>query len=505
MFYFGIDLGTSSVKVLAIDDQNRIVGEASREYPVAYPREKWAQQNPEDWWTGTVAATRELVEKLNIPRNGVRALGFSGQMHGLVALDRENRVLTPAILWCDQRTQAECDAITAHFGPEALSAATGNKALTGFTAPKILWVKRHLPEVFDQIAHILLPKDYLRLKLTGQYATDVSDASGMLLLDVKHRCWSGEMLGFLGITEAQLPQLYESYEVTGIVSPEALAELGLEGEILVAGGAGDQAAGAVGTGTVEEGIVSVTLGTSGVVFAAHEAFAVDSGNRLHAFCHANGKYHSMGVMLSAANCLNWWAETIHPSVGFEALLAEAEAAPAGSGRVLFLPYLMGERTPYADPDAAGIFAGLTMGTGRGEMTRALLEGVAFGLNDSLSILKALGIPVRQIRVIGGGARSTLWKQILADIFGQGVQEISTHQGGALGAAILAAVSAGRFKDVAEGCRTLVTVTETLEPNPAATARYQKLYPLYQQLYAEMQGWFTQRAALEDHYRQRTDL
>jgi len=496
MVFIGIDLGTSSVKVLAVDDQNRILGEASRDYPVDYPREKWAQQNPEDWWTGTVAAIRELVEKLHIPRNGVRAIGFSGQMHGLVALDRDDNVLTPAILWCDQRTQAECDAITAHFGPEGLSAATGNKALTGFTAPKILWVRRHLPEVFAKTAHILLPKDYLRLKLTGRYATDVSDASGMLLLDVRNRCWSREMLQFLGISEAQLPQLYESYEVTGVVSPEALEALGLEGEILVAGGAGDQAAGAVGTGTVEDGIVSVTLGTSGVVFAAHESFAVDGANRLHAFCHANGKYHSMGVMLSAANCLNWWAETIHPAAGFDTLLAEAAAAPAGSGRVLFLPYLMGERTPYADPDASGTFAGLTVGTGRGEMTRALLEGVAFGLYDSLSILRELGVPVRQIRVIGGGARSGLWKQILADVFGQAVQEINTHQGGALGAAILAAVSAGHFKDVAEGCRALVTVTETLEPDPQAATRYRRLYPLYRSLYADLQGWFARRGALD---------
>lgn len=495
MVFLGIDLGTSSVKVLATDSRNRLLGEATREYPVDYPREKWAQQDPEHWWQGTVEAIRELVHRLDIPKDGVRAIGFSGQMHGLVALDGDGRVLTPSILWCDQRTQAECDAITAHFGPEGLGEATGNKALTGFTAPKILWVRRNLPEVFAKMAHILLPKDYLRLRLTGVYATDVSDASGMLLLDVKNRCWSEEMLRFLGITEAQLPELYESYAVTGVVSQAALEALGLEGEILVAGGAGDQAAGAVGTGTVEDGVVSVTLGTSGVVFAAHERFAMDGEQRLHAFCHANGKYHSMGVMLSAASSLNWWAESVHPAVGFETLLEEASHAPAGSGRVFFLPYLMGERTPYADPDATGTFAGLTMGTSRGEMTRAVLEGVAFGLLDSLNILRELDIPIREIRVIGGGARSRLWRQILADVFGQPVQEINTHQGGALGAAILAAVAAGHFREVAEGCRALVSVTDTVMPDPAASARYQALYPLYRSLYADLSAWYARRAAL----------
>ncbi len=494
MVYLGIDLGTSSVKILAVNSANELIGEVTKEYPVDFPQDKWAQQNPEDWWTQTAAAIQELVRTFGIPRTAVRSIGFSGQMHGLVALGAHNEVLTPAILWCDQRTQAECDEITAHFGQEALSSYTGNKALTGFTAPKILWVKKNLPEVFSQIRHIMLPKDYLRLKLTGDYATDVSDASGMLLLDVDKRQWSRPVLDFLGITEAQLPKLFESYEVTGVVSDAVKAELGLEGEILVVGGAGDQAAGAVGTGTVEEGIVSVTLGTSGVVFAAQESYAVDAENRLHAFCHANGKYHAMGVMLSAANCLNWWVETVHPAVGFDALLEEARQVEPGSNRLIFLPYLMGERTPYADPDATGCFVGMTMNTTRGHMTRAVLEGVAFGLYDSLKILMDLGVPVHQVRVIGGGARSGLWKQILADVFDLEIQEINTNQGGALGAAILAAVGASRFPDVAEGCRELVKVTNTIQPIPENAAAYRAVYPLYQELYGSLKQWFGKSAA-----------
>lgn len=495
MYYIGIDLGTSSVKILAVNDSNGIEGEVTREYPVYFPRDKWAEQDPEDWWKQTVLAIRELVSKLRIPRDQVRAIGFSGQMHGLVALGEENEVLTPAILWCDQRTQTECDEITAFFGQEKLSRYTGNKALTGFTAPKILWVKKNLPEVFKKIRHIMLPKDYIRFMLTGDYATDMSDASGMLMLDVKNRRWSGELLDFLEIKEEQLPKLYESYEVTGVVSEQAKAELGLEGEILVVGGAGDQAAGAIGTGTVEDGIVSVNLGTSGVVFAAHEIYAADTRNRLHAFCHANGKYHSMGVMLSAASCLKWWAESVHPGVGFDALLKEAEKAEPGCGKLIFLPYLMGERTPYSDPDAKGCFVGMTATTTRGSMTRAVLEGVAFGLYDSLKILEELGVPIRQVRIIGGGARSPLWKQILADVFSHEIQEINTNQGGALGAAILAAVGAKRYTSVDEGCRAMINVVSRVRPIPENVDRYKCIYPLYADLYADLKKWFEKSAAI----------
>lgn len=490
MYFLGIDLGTSSVKVLVTNDLNQIVGDASREYPVYFPKDKWAEQDPQDWWTQTVLCIKDVVAKYEIPKDSIRAISFSGQMHGLVALDETNEVLLPAILWCDNRTEEECDDITKFFGEKGLSDLVGNKALTGFTAPKILWVKKNHPELYEKIRHILLPKDYVSFKLTGKYATDVSDASGMLLLDVKNRTWSKPMLDFLGLPESVLPTLYESYEVVGLVSEAAKAELGLSGEILVTGGAGDQAAGAVGTGTVSEGIVSVTLGTSGVVFAAHEAYAVDEeANRLHAFCHANGKYHSMGVMLSAANCLNWWVNTMQPGVGFDVLLEEAAKVPAGANNLIFLPYLMGERTPYADPDAKGCFIGMTMNTERGHMTRAVLEGVAFGLRDSLEILKDLQVPIHEVRVIGGGAKSPLWKQILADVFNVEIQEINTNQGGGLGACILAAVGAGHYKNVQEGCDSLISVTNKIAPIGENVVKYNSVYPLYNQLYGDLGNWF----------------
>lgn len=490
MYYLGIDLGTSSVKVLATNEKHEIVGDATKEYPVDFPKDKWAEQNPKDWWEQTLACIKELVSTYHIGKDQVAAISFSGQMHGLVALDKENEVLQPAILWCDNRTEEECEDITNHFGSEKLSDLVGNKALTGFTAPKILWTKKNRPEVFEKIKHIMLPKDYVSFKLTGKYSTDVSDASGMLLLDVENRTWSKEMLSYLGITEEMLPRLFESYEVVGVVSDEALEELGLEGEILVTGGAGDQAAGAVGTGTVKPGVVSVTLGTSGVVFAAHDEYAVDAaGNRLHAFCHANGKYHSMGVMLSAANCLNWWVKTVNKGVSFEELLAEAEEVEAGSNNLIFLPYLMGERTPYADPDAKGSFVGMTMNTTRGHMTRAVLEGVAFGLRDSIEILRDLNVPINEVRVIGGGAKSPLWKQILADVFNESIQEINTNQGGGLGAAILAAVGHGLYDSVEEGCEQMISIVNTIAPIEENVVRYNKVYPLYNKLYQDLKEWF----------------
>ncbi len=489
MYYLGIDLGTSSVKVLVINQDNKIIGDASREYPVSYPKEKWAEQDPTDWWTETKNAIKDVVKKYDIPKDGIKSMSFSGQMHGLVALDENNDVLTPAILWCDNRTEEECEDITNHFGQDKLSEYTGNKALTGFTAPKILWVKKNLPEVFQQIRHIMLPKDYVSFKLTGNYSTDVSDASGMLLLDVKNRTWSKEMLDYLEIEESMLPKLYESYQVCGNVAPSVLEELGLEGEIVVAAGAGDQAAGAVGTGTVVEGIVSVTLGTSGVVFAAHEEYAHDQENRLHAFCHANGKYHSMGVMLSAASCLKWWVDTVQKGMNFEDLLEEATTIESEDKNLVFLPYLMGERTPYADPDAKGAFVGMTMLTNRGHMTKAVLEGVSYGLKDSMEILKDIDVPIKEVRVIGGGAKSPLWKQILADMFAVEIQEINTNQGGALGAAILGAVAAGHFKDVAQGCQAMIKVTNTVKPNPEKKAYYDEKYQRFTKLYEAIKDWY----------------
>ncbi|WP_053955715.1 xylulokinase [Inediibacterium massiliense] len=489
MIYIGIDLGTSSVKLLALNENGNILGEVTKEYPVYYPKSNWAEQNPEDWWNQTKQGLKELINRYDLPKDQIQSIGFSGQMHGLVALDENGEVLLPAILWNDQRTVDECIEIENHFGQEKLTQFVGNKALTGFTAPKILWLKKNHKEVFEKVQHILLPKDYIRYRLTKDYATDVSDASGMLLLDVKNRKWSKEMIEFLGIHVDMLPKVYESYEVTGVLSDEIKQYLEIENEVLVVGGASDQAAGAIGTGTVEDGIISITLGTSGVVFASCDEFVVDDENRLHSFCHGNGKYHLMGVMLSAASCLKWWVEDVNCGVSFEELLQEAQESEVGANGVIFLPYLMGERTPYADPDAKGTFIGLNMKVKRGDLTRAVLEGVSFGLRDSLEILKDLNIPIHQIRVIGGGAKSQLWKQILANILNHSIDEINTNQGGALGAAILAAVGVGKYKNVEIGCKTLIKRINQINPQKEFVNTYEQIYKKYQLLYGSLKDWF----------------
>lgn len=489
MLFLGIDLGTSSVKVIAMDEKNQIIGEASETYPLYFPKEGWAEQNPEDWWQGTLNALKSLLAQPQINAAEVRGIGFSGQMHGLVSLDASNNVLHPALLWCDQRTDQECETLTNDYGLTKLRDTVANQALTGFTAPKILWIKNNHPELFEQIQHVLLPKDYIRFKLSGDFATDYSDASGMLLLDIENKCWSEEMCQFLGLDMNVLPKLYHSYEVTGVVSEYLCELLGFEGDVVLVGGAGDQAAGAVGTGTVKAGVISVTLGTSGVVFAAHDAFKVDDEMRLHAFCHANGKYHSMGVMLSAASTLKWWAENIHPETPLETLLAEAELAPLGSQNVFFLPYLLGERTPYADPNARGTFVGMTPATTRGAMTRAILEGVTFGLNDSLNILKANQVPIEEIRMIGGGAKSSFWQQLLADVFDAPVCKVNTDQGGALGAAILAAVGCGHFETVESACESIISTSHHVLPRAENVARYKELHTRYTELYQTLKTWF----------------
>lgn len=485
--YLGIDLGTSSVKILLMSRDGQIIDEATEEYPVYYPHANWAEQQPEDWWQGTLGALRRIVDKNEALKTELRAIGFSGQMHGMVALDAAGNVLTPSIIWCDQRTTAECEEITARFGQAGLSALVGNMALTGFTAPKILWLKQNHPEIFDRVAMFLLPKDYIRYKLSGVFATDFSDASGMLLLDVANKRYSAAMLDFVGIAEGQLPTLYESYAVTGVLSDALKDLLGLSvaHEVLIVGGAGDQAAGAIGTGTVSEGVVSVTLGTSGVVFAAHDGYKVDGQNRLHAFCHANGRYHSMGVMLSAASSLKWWAEQVVVS-DIEALLGEVDEAISST---VFLPYLLGERTPYPNPDARGTFVGMDMNTSRGEMTKAVLEGVAFGLKDSLDILVDMGIPVDEIRVIGGGARSQTWRQILADVFGKEIVGINTNQGGALGAAILAAVGDGAYDSVEVATDAIIKTVDATHPNMNRHALYQKKHEKYKALYRCLEGYY----------------
>lgn len=490
MYYLGIDLGTSSVKVIAMALDGTITAESSCDYPLSYPRINWAEQNPEDWWQGTVKAIKDLLIKCPALTQSLKAIGFSGQMHGLVALDQEGEVLTPAILWCDQRTQAECNDITAHFGFNGLGELVANQALTGFTAPKLLWLKKHLPTVFSQIKHILLPKDYIRYRLTGIFATDYSDASGTLLLDVQNKCWSQEICDYIGISMDCLPTLVESYQATGFVKSSVAEDLGLGGEILVVGGAGDQAAGAIGTGAVKPGILSVALGTSGVVFAPHQAFEKDDQLRLHAFCDASGKYHSMGVMLSAASSLKWWQEALQIE-DVLVLTDEAEPSAAAEEGLFFLPYLMGERTPYANPHARGSFIGMTATTTRAMLTRAVLEGVAFGLKDSLDILTSMAVPITSVRLIGGGAKSPLWRQIVADVFGFPIESINTEQGGALGACILAAVGAGAFPSVEAACEQIIKTTDTVQPDPDRHKMYLDKHIRFKALYQALEHWFNE--------------
>jgi len=488
MYYLGIDLGTSSVKLLIMDGSGHVLQTVSKDYPVYYPRPNWAEQNPEDWWQATGEGIREVLIKAGVTGAQITGIGLSGQMHGMVLLDKSNCVLMPAILWCDQRTQSECECITQTLGLK-LTEYTGNKALAGFTAPKVLWVKNHRPEIYQQIKHVLLPKDYIRFKLTGEYATDVSDASGTLFFDVANRRWSPEMLNVLGLVEQQMPKCYESYEITGRVTAQAAELTNLNPGIPVVGGGGDQAAGAVGTGVVLPGTISVALGTSGVVFACQKNYSVDDKNRLHAFCHANGKWHVMGVMLSAASCLKWWVEDVCRSQNFGEILDEAGQIAPGSEGLLFLPYLMGERTPYSDPNARGTFIGLSMTHQRGHMTRAIVEGVSFGLKDSMEIIKQQNIPANVVRVSGGGAKSQLWRQVLADILGLRVDVVNSVEGPAFGAAILAAVGMGAYADVEQACRSIIKTVESTEPEPDNMERYQSIYQIYHNLYGTLKDTF----------------
>lgn len=493
MKFLGIDLGTSAVKIIVMDDNGNICGSVSKEYPVYYPKPGFAEQNPEDWWEAVVYGIREITANHKIDVNEIRGIGLSGQMHGLVTLDKDSKVLMPAILWCDQRTAEECDYLNNVVGRERISELTGNMALTGFTAPKLLWVRKNRPDIYEKIAHVMLPKDYINFKFTGNYCSDVSDASGTLMFDVKNRKWSEEMLDIIGIDKSVLPQVFESWQIIGKLNSQAAEATGLSMDTAVAAGAGDQAAGAVGTGIVESGILSVALGTSGVVFASSEEYYVDKDNRLHSFCHSNGKWHQMGVMLSAASCLKWWVESINdklPGDRFDILLKEAECSPVGSNGIVFLPYLMGERTPHSDPNAKGTFIGLNITNNRADMTKSILEGVCFGLRDSLEILKDMNIPVKRARVSGGGAKSRLWRHILADIFNTDVEIINSEEGPAFGGAILASVGCGLFGSVDEACKSLIKVVEVVKPHSENVQKYNKVYKVYTGLYYTLKNTFT---------------
>ncbi len=506
--FLGIDIGTSGTKTLAIDPRGKILADATETYPIYHPKPLWSEQDPDDWWRATVATVRAVVKKAKLKPADVRAIGLSGQMHGSVFLDRRGKVVRRALLWNDQRTAAECDEIERRAGGRRqLIKMVANPALTGFTAPKILWLRNHEPRNFDRTAKILLPKDDIRRRLTGEFATDVSDASGMLLLDVARRNWSKPLLSKLELDIDLFGCCYESEEVTGRLTREAAAELGLTTDCVVVGGAGDCAAGAVGNGIVSKGTLSTSIGTSSVMFVHSDTVEVDPAGRLHTFCHAvHGKWHLMGVNLSGGGSLQWFRNQLFQAEieaakkkgvdPYELLTAEATAVPPGSQGLFFLPYLSGERTPHADPDARGAFIGLTLAHGRGHLVRSILEGVAYAMRDSLAILRELGVPVRQIRASGGGSRSPLWRQIQADVFGQKVVTLNAEEGAAYGVALLAAVGAGAFGNIEEACEATIRVVSETPVQRRAAAYHDRAFPIYQNLYRDLKDDFQRIAALE---------
>ena len=491
MYFLGIDTSTTSSKALLIDERGEVIAVASNPHTLQTPKPLWSEQNPREWWDAVAASIKSVLEKAGVSGEQVGAVGLTGQMHGLVLLDEAGDVLRPAILWNDQRTQSQCDEIHRIIGKERFIRITGNVALTGFTAPKILWVKENEPDVYAKAKHVLLPKDYVRLKLTGEYAMDKADGAGTVLFDLKARDWSDEVLSALEIPRAWMPKTFEGTEFTGYVTEEAAALTGLKVGTPVAAGGGDQAAGAVGVGAVEPGIVGLTVGTSGVVFATTPSALIEPEGRLHAFCHAvPGMWHFMGVMLSAAGSLQWYRDTLAPDVSFDDLLKEAEAIPVGSEGLQFLPYLSGERTPHPDPLAKGAFIGLTLRHSRAHMTRAVLEGVAFGLKDSFTLIQNAGLgKITQVRASGGGTKGALWRQILASVLEAELVTVNTTEGGAYGAALLAGVGAGQWSDVASACKACIRITGSTSPVEKEAEIYRNSYAVYQELYPALKSSF----------------
>ncbi|NLV74871.1 MAG: xylulokinase [Chloroflexi bacterium] len=505
-YLIGIDIGTTSARALIIDALGNPVATAANDYPMATPQPLWAEQNPADWWQAVCQAVPRAIHMAGIQAQEIRAVGLTGQMHGMVLLDESGEVVRPCIMWNDQRTAEECAWIMDTFGRERFLEITRNPALPGFTAPKLVWMRRHESDHYARARHLLLPKDYIRYRLTGDYATEVSDASGTVLLDVAKRAWSGELLDKLEIPREWIPHCVESPVITGTVSAVAAQATGLPAGVPVVGGGGDQAASAIGNGIVEPGLVSVTLGTSGVVFAYADEPSSDPQGRLHTFCHAvPGKWHMMGVALSSGGSLRWLRDTLaHSEVhvasltgqdAYELITAEAAQAPAGSDGLLFTPYLTGERAPHADPTVRGTFFGLTVRHDRRHMARAVLEGVAYSLRDSLEIFRELGISIREVRGGGGGARSLLWRQILADVFGTELTTVNVTDSTVYGAALLAAVGAGTFGSVPEACRVAVRVVERTAPNESQRRVYESYYPVYRSLYPALKASYDQLAAI----------
>ena len=489
MYYIGIDLGTSSVKLLLMDELGVIHQQVTREYPLEFPHPGWSQQAPEDWKDAVLSGLQELTA--NCDKRQIAGIGTGGQMHGLVVLDRDDNVIRPAILWNDGRTAAQVDYLNEVIGKQTLSERTANIAFAGFTAPKILWMRENEPENFARIAKIMLPKDYVNYILTGVHCCDYSDASGMLLLDVAHKRWSKEMLDLCGITEAQMPALYESYETVGTLRPEIAQLLGFPENVKVCAGAGDNAAAAVGTGVVGDGGCNISLGTSGTVFISSKQFGVDPNNALHAFAHADGGYHLMGCMLSAASCNKWLMDDILRTKDYAGEQAPITDEKLGTNHVYFLPYLMGERSPINDTNARGAFIGMSMDTSRADMTQSVLEGVAFAIRDSVEVAKSLGIPLTSSMLCGGGAKSPLWRRILANVLNMPLTIPASEQGPGMGGAMLAMVACGAYGSVAEACAKLVTVSETVAPDPEIAARYEARYRQFRLIYPALKGLYPQ--------------
>ncbi|MEM1068189.1 MAG: xylulokinase [Planctomycetota bacterium] len=504
-YYLGIDIGTSGTKTLLIDASGAVIAEANAEYPLHQPKPGWTEQDPEDWWKATVKTVRRVIKSSGVAVDAVKAIGLSGQMHGSVFLDSSDQVIRPALLWNDQRTAAECDEITdAAGGRKRLIRMVANPALTGFQAPKILWLRNHEPKHFDRLSKVLLPKDDIRRRMTGEYVTEVSDASGTLLLDVVKRKWSKSLMGKIGLDLDLLPAVVESDEVTGTLTPSAAKTLGLTTQCKVVGGAGDCAAGAVGNGVVKKGVLSTSIGTSGVMFVHSDEPQYDAAGRLHTFCHAvNGKWHMMGVNLTSGGSLQWWVDSVIKGLAgvpdkkrFEVATAEAEAIAAGSDGLLFLPYLNGERTPHADPHARGSFVGLNLTHSRGHMTRSVMEGITFALRDSLEIIQSLEVPVRQIRASGGGSKNPMWRQMQADVFGKKITTLQVEQGPACGVALLAAVGDGAYRSIESACKATIQVADETPAERAAVKTYNRLFPIYRDLYGQLKDSMSALAGLQ---------
>lgn len=491
MDFIGIDLGTSAVKLLLVDEEGAIRNTVKREYPLSFPQPGWSEQEPRDWWNAIVDGVRELLQNSDASR--VAAIGAAGQMHGLVALDRDGSVIRPAILWNDGRTVQEVSYLNDTIGKDKLSRWTGNIAFAGFTAPKLLWMKKNEPENFAKIAKILLPKDYINYRLTGVYSSDYSDASGMLLLDVKNKRWSEEMLDLCGIRREQMPTLHESYEVVGTLNEQAAEELGLPRTVKVVAGAGDNAAAAVGTGTVGDGGCNLSLGTSGTLFISSRQFCVDQNNALHAFAHADGGWHLMACMLSSASCNQWICDRILRTTDYPAEEAAISDEALGRNHVFFLPYLMGERSPINDTNARGTLIGMTLGTERSDLVQAVLEGVAFSVRDNFDIAKSIGISIPRTKICGGGAKSPLWRKMIANVLGIPLDMVKTEQGPGYGAVLLAMVGVGQFGSVQEAAESLVSVSKTTLPDPALTELYEDRYQQYKKIYPTVKPLFPELA------------